>query len=61
VVASPKPQEIVEIGLIRDILASGRSLIAAGGGGIPVIRKENGVLEGVDAVIDKDLSSAILA
>ena len=61
VVASPKPQEIVEINLIRDILASGRSIIAAGGGGIPVIKKGIGIFEGVDAVIDKDLSSAMLA
>lgn len=61
VVASPKPVEIVEIDLIREILATGRSVIAAGGGGIPVVRKEGGLLEGIDAVIDKDLSSAMLA
>ena len=61
VVASPQPKEIVELELIRDILASGRSIIAAGGGGIPVVRKEYGALQGVDAVIDKDLTSALLA
>ena len=61
VVASPKPQEIVEIDLIRSILATGRSIIAAGGGGIPVVREDNHTLRGVDAVIDKDLTSALLA
>lgn len=61
VVASPKPLEIVEIDFIRSILATGRSVIAAGGGGIPVIRTEEGTLQGVDAVIDKDLTSALLA
>lgn len=60
VVASPQPREIVELDLIRDILATGRSVIAAGGGGIPVVR-DGAVLNGVDAVIDKDLSSALLA
>ncbi len=61
VVASPKPREIVELALIRDILATGRSVVAAGGGGIPVVREDDGALRGVDAVIDKDLSSALLA
>lgn len=61
VVSSPRPLEIVEIDLLRDILGTGRSVIAAGGGGIPVIRKEHGALEGVEAVIDKDLTSALLA
>jgi carbamate kinase len=61
VVASPRPKEVVELGLIRDILASGRNVIAAGGGGIPVVRDEDGLLRGVEAVIDKDLSSALLA
>ena len=61
VVASPEPTEVVELDLIRDILATGRSVIAAGGGGIPVVRDKDGALRGVDAVIDKDLSSALLA
>lgn len=61
VVSSPKPLEIVEIELLRDILATGRSVIAAGGGGIPVVRKDHGELMGVEAVIDKDLTSALLA
>jgi len=61
VVASPKPLEIEEIKLIRSILDSGRSVIAAGGGGIPVIRLPDGQLQGIDAVIDKDLTTALLA
>lgn len=61
VVPSPAPKEIVEIGAIRKIFESGIVMIAAGGGGIPVIRKEDGSLEGIDAVIDKDLTSALLA
>jgi len=61
VVASPKPLEIEEIKLIRSILDSGRSVIAAGGGGIPVIRLPDEQLQGVDAVIDKDLTTALLA
>ena len=60
VVASPRPKEVLELELIRDILATGRSVIAAGGGGIPVIRNKDGILCGADAVIDKDLSSALL-
>ena len=61
VVASPHPVEVVELELIRDILATGRNVIAAGGGGIPVVRNDDGSLSGVEAVIDKDLSSALLA
>lgn len=61
VVASPKPREIVEADLIQDILATDRCVIAVGGGGIPVVRDSTGKLVGVDAVIDKDLSSALLA
>ena len=60
VVASPKPQEIVEIDAIKQIIDDGNIVIACGGGGIPVIRERN-KLVGVDAVIDKDLSSALLA
>ena len=60
VVASPKPQEIVEIDAIKQIIDDGNIVIACGGGGIPVVRERN-KLVGVDAVIDKDLSSALLA
>jgi carbamate kinase len=61
VVASPQPKEIVELQLIRDILGTGRSVIADGGGGIPVTKDATGKFAGVDAVVDKDLSSALLA
>jgi len=61
VVPSPKPLEIVEKNTIKRLLEEGVLPIAAGGGGIPVYREESGLLEGVNAVIDKDLASAILA
>jgi len=60
VVASPEPLEIVELDAIRACLAAGVVVIAAGGGGIPVARRE-GRLEGIEAVIDKDRTSALLA
>lgn len=60
VVASPKPQEIVEIGTIRNMVDSGDVVIACGGGGIPVIRQGNH-LKGASAVIDKDFASSLLA
>ena len=60
VVPSPKPIKIVELGLIKDLLNSGNIVIAAGGGGIQVIKKEN-TYEGVPAVIDKDRTSSLLA
>ena len=60
VVASPKPIDIVEKESISNLINDGNIVIAVGGGGIPVIY-DNGVLTGVDAVIDKDLSSSLLA
>lgn len=60
VVASPKPQEIVEIDTVKDLLAAGQVVVAAGGGGIPVIAQGNH-LKGVGAVIDKDFASACMA
>ena len=60
VVASPMPQEIIEIGTVRDLLKQGEIVIAGGGGGIPVIRRGNH-LKGVGAVIDKDFASCLLA
>ena len=61
VVASPAPVRIVEIGAIRHLLDGGFVVIAAGGGGIPVVADEAGDLTGVPAVIDKDHASALLA
>lgn len=60
VVASPKPITVNEIKTIKTLLDDGEIVIAAGGGGIPVI-KENGLLKGVEAVIDKDFASECLA
>lgn len=60
VVASPDPKRIIESEEIKKLLDSGMIVIAAGGGGIPVVRK-NRRLEGVEAVIDKDLASERLA
>jgi len=60
VVASPEPLEIIEIDAIRGLVLNGYIVIAAGGGGIPVVRRD-GYVEGVEAVIDKDLASALLA
>ena len=60
VVASPKPQEIIEIGTIRNMVDSGDVVIACGGGGIPVTRQGNH-LKGASAVIDKDFASCLMA
>ncbi|MDO8726814.1 MAG: carbamate kinase [Candidatus Methanoperedens sp.] len=59
-VASPMPKRIVEEEAIKDLVHSGIVVIAAGGGGIPVIRR-NGLLTGVEAVVDKDLTGSLLA
>jgi carbamate kinase len=61
VVASPLPQEIVEIDAIRALISAGVIVISTGGGGIPVVRNAQGDLEGVAAVIDKDFGSSLLA
>ena len=64
VVPSPEPIEIVELEVIRSLVAQGALVIACGGGGIPVVRendRQNGGLRGVEAVIDKDRASALLA
>jgi carbamate kinase len=60
VVPSPEPIDIVELNVIRLLLDQGVLVIAVGGGGIPVVRS-NGTLEGIEAVIDKDRASALLA
>ncbi len=61
VVASPRPQKILEIGSIKRLVDAGELIIACGGGGVPVIRDDAGQHHGVAAVIDKDLVSALLA
>ena len=61
VVASPEPQHICDISLIEQLSARGSVVIAGGGGGIPVVRNKNGTRRGVLAVIDKDLTSALMA
>lgn len=61
VVPSPRPRSIVESETIRDLLNRGVIVICCGGGGIPVFKLEDGRLEGLDAVVDKDRASAVLA
>ncbi len=65
VVASPQPRNIVELPVIKQLLAAGVIVIAIGGGGIPVVRNEAGMLRGVrnlrKSVVDKDLAAALLA
>ena len=60
-VPSPQPLEIIELDTIATLLRQGCIVIACGGGGIPVVRDERGMLNGTEAVIDKDLASALLA
>jgi len=61
VVASPEPIEILELDIIKNVLELGIIVIALGGGGIPVIKRDNNIIIGSEAVIDKDRSSALLA
>jgi carbamate kinase len=61
VVASPLPQEIIESDIIKKLVGEGYCLVAVGGGGIPVIEQADGTLKGIDAVIDKDFASSLLA
>lgn len=61
VVGSPEPLRVVETELIRQLLAGGAVVVCAGGGGVPVIRNEDGELDGIEAVVDKDLASSVLA
>lgn len=61
VVPSPMPLDVIEKDTIKDLIDDGKVVIAVGGGGIPVKRDADGTLSGVDAVIDKDRASALLA
>jgi carbamate kinase len=61
VVPSPRPQRIIEGTLIRQLAGDGHVVVCCGGGGIPVIEDAGGDLKGVEAVIDKDLASSLLA
>lgn len=61
VVASPRPQRILSSAAIASLLHKGHMVIAGGGGGVPVIRGEGGAYQSIDGVIDKDLTSALLA
>jgi carbamate kinase len=60
VVPSPRPIRIIETDIVKELVQAGTIVVACGGGGIPVA-EEDGVLKGVDAVIDKDLASSLLA
>lgn len=60
VVPSPRPLEVLELEAVRTLLAAGHLAVAVGGGGIPVVRRDRG-FDGIDAVIDKDHASALLA
>lgn len=60
VVPSPQPLEIVEGSSVKTLVSTGALVISTGGGGVPVVRDDKGVLVGVEAVIDKDLSGAVL-
>jgi carbamate kinase len=61
VVPSPEPREVVELRAIRTLVDQGALVICVGGGGIPVVADQHGLLHGVEAVIDKDRSAALLA
>jgi carbamate kinase len=61
VVASPLPKQILEKTAIENLIKAGLTVIAVGGGGIPVVEDDNGDLTGVEAVIDKDYASSLLA
>ena len=61
VVPSPRPRHIVDISLVQTVAKSGAVVIAGGGGGVPVVRSGRGQRHGVDAVIDKDRTSALMA
>ncbi len=59
-VASPRPLEVIDASAVRALFYAGHVVVAGGGGGIPVVRRADGALEGVEAVIDKDHTAALL-
>lgn len=61
VVGSPQPVEVVETEVVRSLVDGGTTVVCAGGGGVPVVRDDDGRLRGVEAVIDKDLTASVLA
>lgn len=61
VVGSPQPVEVVETQVVRSLVDGGTTVVCAGGGGVPVVRDDDGRLRGVEAVIDKDLTASVLA
>ena len=61
VVPSPEPRAIVELAMIRVLVGDCAVVICSGGGGIPVVRGDDGTLHGAEAVVDKDLAAALLA
>lgn len=61
IVASPEPTEIIELDVLDSLLRGGVIVCAAGGGGIPVVRGSDGRLQGIEGVVDKDLSGALMA
>jgi carbamate kinase len=61
VVPSPKPIDVVPKHVLNDLVYSGKIVIAAGGGGIPVIINSRGLFQGVEAVIDKDYAASLIA
>ena len=60
-VPSPKPVKVIQRHMVRDLVKGGHIVIAAGGGGIPIWKKPDGKYEGIEAVVDKDLASSVLA
>ena len=60
-VASPEPLEVLDTHTVLTLLEAGYVVVAAGGGGIPVVREPDGSVQGVEAVVDKDLTAAVLA
>ena len=61
VVPSPQPKRILELGVIELLISQRIIVVCAGGGGIPVVRRDDGSLVGIEAVIDKDMASSLLA